>query len=120
MNLARLQLAGVDLKQCQACSLGIESGKEMRKEIGFVSEAPEESDGECVGLGTLGFCMLTHAATKEMHGDLLAGAGDEGWIKGTKAFAHLLAKGVLRGHDDGRNRTDGKNGTDPSEPGERW
>ena len=62
--------------------------KKVREEIGLVFEAAEEGND----LGWRGFGMLTHAATKDVLGDLGAGSLTGGVVEGTKAFAQVLAK----------------------------
>ena len=62
----------------------VECGEKMRKEVGFTFEATEEGDGGAWGPRS--------GETRNIFGDLLAGACDEGRIEGTKAFAQVLAK----------------------------
>ena len=87
-DLARLQFRGVDLEEAWAMSLSPKGRKEVREEVGLVFEAAEEGDDLRGG----GFGMLTHAATKDVPGDAGAGLLTGGFVDGTKALAHELAK----------------------------
>lgn len=86
-NLARLQFGGFDLEEAWVMPLRPKGRKKLREQVWLVFEAAEEGDD----LGTLGFGMLTHAATQDVLGDADAGLLARGFVDGTETLAHVLA-----------------------------
>lgn len=118
-DFARLQFRGFNLKEAGAMSLRPKSRKKVREEVGLVFEAAEEGDDLRGG----GFGSLTHAATKDVLGDLGAGLLACGFVDGTETLAHVLAERGFVVHAicslfrvrgsrfDGTNARNEKNGT---------